>query len=36
MHPTQIYVPVRDYVSWIRQTAAGWNAPLGGAVEMRQ
>lgn len=33
---TPIYVPVRDYVSWIRQTAAGWNAPLGGAVEMRQ
>lgn len=31
-----VYVPVRDYVGWIRQTASGWNAPLGGAVEMRQ
>jgi len=33
---TPIFVPVRDYVAWIRQTAAGWNAPVGGAVEMRQ
>jgi hypothetical protein len=31
-----VYVPLRDYVGWIRQTAAGWNAPLGTPVEMRQ
>lgn len=33
---TPIFVPVRDYVSWVRQTAADWNTPVGGAVEMRQ
>jgi hypothetical protein len=35
---TPIFVPVRDYVSWLRQTAAGWNTSVGvsGAVEMRQ
>ena len=29
-----VYVPLRDYVGWIRQTAAGWNAPLGTPVEI--
>ena len=35
---TPIYVPLRDYVSWIRTTASGWNTTIGvtGAVEMRQ
>ncbi len=35
---TPIFVPVRDYVGWLRQTAASWNSSIGatGAVEMRQ
>jgi hypothetical protein len=35
---TPIYVPLREYVSWIRATASGWNTTTGvtGAVEMRQ
>lgn len=35
---TPIYVPVRDYVHWIRSTAAGWNTAVGGrgVLEMRQ
>lgn len=35
---TPIFVPVKDYVGWMRQTAAAWNTTLGiaGAMEMRQ
>jgi Trypsin len=37
---TPIYIPVKDYVSWIRGTAAQWQTPVGGSpagtVEMRR
>lgn len=32
---TPIFVPVRDYLAWIRATIGGWNASAG-TVEMRQ
>lgn len=31
-----VFTPVKDYLPWLQQTAAGWNSALGTAVEMRQ